>query len=76
CRLIATRHLPSCHLLPRRSGAGGDNTVIGGVRFAGATLSTDYAVFRETNIPGVMNACAPCFHVVIVRQFLCRPPLV
>lgn len=35
-----------------------DNTVIGGVRFAGATLWTDYAIFGITNIAGVMNACA------------------
>lgn len=34
-----------------------DNTVIDGVRFAGATLWTDYAAFGAANIAGVMNAC-------------------
>jgi Icc-related predicted phosphoesterase len=35
-----------------------DNIVIGGVRFAGATLWTDYAIFGAANIAQVMNACA------------------
>jgi Icc-related predicted phosphoesterase len=35
-----------------------DNTVICGVRFAGATLWTDYAIFGAANVPQVMNACA------------------
>jgi hypothetical protein len=36
----------------------GDGTVGSGVRFAGATLWTDYAIFGATNVAGVMNACA------------------
>jgi Icc-related predicted phosphoesterase len=30
----------------------------GGVRLVGATLCTDYQAFRESNVAGVMNACA------------------
>jgi len=32
--------------------------VLGGVRFLGATLWTDYAIFGEANKAAVMNACA------------------
>jgi Icc-related predicted phosphoesterase len=34
------------------------NVVIGNVRFAGATLWTDYAIFGAANVAAVMNACA------------------
>jgi Icc-related predicted phosphoesterase len=35
-----------------------DTIVLGGVRFLGATLWTDYAIFGEANQAAVMNACA------------------
>lgn len=35
-----------------------DTVVLGGVRFLGATLWTDYAIFGEANQAAVMNACA------------------
>jgi Icc-related predicted phosphoesterase len=35
-----------------------DTVVLGGVRFVGATLWTDYRVFGEANQAAVMNACA------------------
>lgn len=35
-----------------------DSVIIGGVRFAGCTLWTDYAIFGAANVVGVMNACA------------------
>jgi Icc-related predicted phosphoesterase len=35
-----------------------DSTVLGGVRFAGATLWTDYRIFGAANQARVMNACA------------------
>lgn len=36
-----------------------DNTVVlGGVRFLGASLWTDYAIFGDANQAAVMNACA------------------
>src|ERR1700738_3488533 len=35
-----------------------DTIVRGGVRFVGATLWTDYAIFGEANQAAVMNACA------------------
>jgi len=34
-----------------------DGIVIGGVRFVGCTLWTDYAIFGAANVAGVMNAC-------------------
>ena len=51
---LAREHAPSfnIHVLEN------DAVVIGGVRFVGATLWTDYAVFGEANVAGVMNACA------------------
>jgi Icc-related predicted phosphoesterase len=35
-----------------------DEIVLGGVRFVGATLWTDYKIFGESNQAAVMNACA------------------
>jgi Icc-related predicted phosphoesterase len=35
-----------------------DAIVLGGVRFVGATLWTDYRIFGESNQAAVMNACA------------------
>ncbi len=35
-----------------------DTIVLGGVRFVGATLWTDYRIFGESNQAAVMNACA------------------
>lgn len=35
-----------------------DTVVVNGVRFAGATLWTDYRIFGDTNIGAAMNACA------------------
>lgn len=35
-----------------------DSVTIGGVRFAGCTLWTDYAIFGATNVARVMSACA------------------
>jgi Icc-related predicted phosphoesterase len=35
-----------------------DTMILGGVRFVGATLWTDYAIFGEANQAAVMNACA------------------
>jgi Icc-related predicted phosphoesterase len=35
-----------------------DTVMLGGVRFVGATLWTDYRVFGDTNQAAVMNACA------------------
>ena len=40
------------HMLESRT------VVLGGVRFVGATLWTDYAIFGEANQAAVMNACA------------------
>ncbi|WP_438275829.1 metallophosphoesterase [Nitrobacter sp.] len=36
----------------------GNSTVVGCVRFIGATLWTDYAIFGAANVAAVMNACA------------------
>jgi len=35
-----------------------DTVMFGGVRFTGATLWTDYRAFGDSNMAGVMNACA------------------
>jgi Icc-related predicted phosphoesterase len=35
-----------------------DTVTVGGVRFVGATMWTDYRVFGESNVAAVMNACA------------------
>jgi Icc-related predicted phosphoesterase len=35
---------------------------LGGVRFVGATLWTDYRIFGETNQAAVMNTCAKCMN--------------
>ena len=35
-----------------------DTIAVGGVRFVGATLWTDYRIFGEANQAAVMNACA------------------
>src|SRR5260370_31602377 len=40
------------------------NTVVlgAGIRFVGATLWTDYRAFGESNVAGVVNACATGIH--------------
>lgn len=57
---LAKEHAPSfnIHLLENASVVIGDNAVSGGMRFVGATLWTDYAIFGAANVAGVMNACA------------------
>ncbi|NGX95934.1 MAG: metallophosphoesterase [Candidatus Afipia apatlaquensis] len=51
---LAKEHAPSfnVHVLEN------DSVVLGGVRFVGCTLWTDYTIFGAANVAGVMNACA------------------
>lgn len=57
---LARQHAPSfnIHLLENDSVVVGDNAVVGGVRFVGTTLWSDYAIFGAANVNAVMNVCA------------------
>ncbi|MBS4004939.1 MAG: metallophosphoesterase [Afipia sp.] len=57
---LAREHAPSfnIHLLENTSIVIGNGAATDGIRVAGATLWTDYAIFGTANVAGVMNACA------------------
>ena len=57
---LAKEHAPSfnIHLLENDSIVIGNGVATDGIRVAGATLWTDYAIFGAANVAGVMNACA------------------
>ncbi|HEX7855338.1 MAG TPA: metallophosphoesterase [Sphingobium sp.] len=57
---LAKQRAPSfnIHLLENDSIIIRNGTSADGIRIAGATLWTDYAIFGAANVAGVMNACA------------------
>jgi Icc-related predicted phosphoesterase len=57
---LAKEHAPSfnIHVIENDSVVIGNSAGVGAVRFTGATLWTDYAIFGPGNVAGIMNACA------------------
>src|ERR1700750_1252657 len=57
---LAKEQAPSfnIHVIENDSVVVGNGISVGGVRFVGATLWTDYAIFGAGNVAAVRNACA------------------